>query len=134
MSFDNIIIRKPKKEDYAAMARILVDGWRCAYKNIVEDEYLDNLSVEKICKRYTENKKGNAFLVAEVNGEVAAFCRYSLSIPAEDRDGFDGTISEIYVKPDLKHGGIGTVLFNNVLQDFRKNGNSCVILGCFSKN
>lgn len=134
MPLDMIDIRRPGQDDYAVMANILVDGWRVAYKDIVADDYLQNLSTEHFCRRMTENKKDNAFLVAKANDEVVAFCRYSLHLPSDEQNGFDGAISVLYVKPDLKHNGIGTKLFKCVMQDFKQNGNSCVILGCFSQN
>lgn len=119
---------------FSIMAEILVRGWQTAYKGIVDEVYLQSLSSRQFCARMVENKKNNQFLVAEINGEVVAFCRYSLQIPPETQGDFDGTISELYVKPELKGRGIGSALFQAVLEDFKCHGNRCVVLGCFSKN
>lgn len=130
----SVQIVRPEREDYVAMAEILVSGWRTSYRDIVSDVYLETLSAEHACEEMLDNKKGNAFFVAKIENKTVAFCRYSLTIPMEKQDGFDGTISELYVNPELKHKGIGSILFEQVMRDFERNGNHAVLLGCFSAN
>ncbi len=42
-----MIVREATHNDVAAMARVHVDTWRTAYRGIVPDELLANLSYEK---------------------------------------------------------------------------------------
>ena len=44
---DNIRIRNIKKEDIPQVVNIQIDGWRAAYKGMIDDEYLENMNVEK---------------------------------------------------------------------------------------
>ena len=42
----NIIIRNVKKEDLWSVSSIVVEGWKSAYRGIIDDEFLDSLKVE----------------------------------------------------------------------------------------
>lgn len=44
---DNIIIGKMKEEDIEQVAKILVDSWKIAYKDIIDKTFLKNLSLEE---------------------------------------------------------------------------------------
>ena len=75
---ENVIVRNVKKEDLKAVSEIVVSGWRTAYKGIIDDDYLNSLSVEENYKRRLEDYKENGFIVAELNNEIVGFCRYTL--------------------------------------------------------
>ena len=53
---DKIIIRKAKSEDIEKIANIKVRCWQIAYRNIIADEYLDNMDIE-----YTIEKNKRIF-------------------------------------------------------------------------
>ena len=54
---DNLVIRKAKVEDLRGVAQIVVNGWQTAYKGIVDDEYLDNLSIDEKYQKMLKNYK-----------------------------------------------------------------------------
>ena len=106
---ENIIIRNIKKKDIHEVVDIQINGWKTAYKGIIEDEYLDSMNKqEKIDKREKDYMK-NGFIIAELNNDIVGFCRYidnnSLSTEVEKAD---CELIAIYVKPNLKYKGIGT--------------------------
>lgn len=81
------------------------------------------------------NYMSDGFIVAELDNEVVGFCRYV------DNNNFSPTITEadceltvIYVKPNLKGGGIGSKLFEYVLNEFFKLNKSLMVLWCFKDN
>ena len=39
----NIIIRNVKQEDLWAVSSNVVEGWKSAYRGIIDDEFLDSL-------------------------------------------------------------------------------------------
>ena len=43
----DIKIRNVKKEVLMQVAEIVVNGWKTAYKGIIDGEYLDSLNVEE---------------------------------------------------------------------------------------
>jgi ribosomal protein S18 acetylase RimI-like enzyme len=132
---EKIIVRNVKKEDLRNVSEIVVNGWKTAYMGIVDDEYLDSLSVEENYQRRLEDYTENGFVVAELNNEVVGFCRYTLeNLFSKDASDADGEITAIYVKPELKRNGIGKELFKYVFNEFRKNGNKSIILWCLKDN
>ena len=55
---EKIIIRNVKFEDLKSVADIATRGWQTAYRGIVDDDYLNNLSIEE--KEYIKNNRNKA--------------------------------------------------------------------------
>ena len=106
---DKIIIRKAKSEDIEEIANIKVRCWQIAYRNIIADEYLDNMDIE-----YTIEKNKRIFeqyniIVAELKNEVIGFCRYDYNNYYEEEN-VDCELIALYIKPEMKRHGIGRKL------------------------
>ena len=131
----NIVIRNVKKEDLWDVSSIVVEGWKTAYRGIIDDEFLDSLSVEeKYNKRLTDYDK-NGFIVAEIDNKVVGFCRYTTeNLFSKQCEDIDCELSALYVKPELKGNGIGTALFKYVVDKQIKNGNKSMIIWCLKEN
>ena len=130
-----MIVRNVKKEDLRAVSEIAVRGWQTAYRGIIDDEYLDSLSVEANYQKRLKDYKENGFIVAELDNEVVGFFRYTLeNLFSKEMPEIDGEICAIYVKPELKRNGIGRELFKYVFNEFKKNGNKKIILWCLKGN
>lgn len=48
---NGIKIRRATIEDVLAISTIKIEGWQTAYKNIINEEYLKNMSIEKITEK-----------------------------------------------------------------------------------
>lgn len=130
-----MIVRNVKKEDLRAVSEIAVRGWQTAYRGIIDDDYLDSLSVDENYQKRLKDYKENGFIVAELDNEVVGFCRYTLeNLFSKEMPEIDGEICAIYVKPELKRNGIGRELFKYVFNEFKKNGNKKIILWCLKEN
>ena len=127
-----MLIRRPKDGDFHAMAEIKVRGWQTAYHGIIDEGYLQNLSIDQIYQALRE--KNDLYLVAEANGGIIGFCRYRLCEEPSGIRNCYGAISELYVQPKLKRMGIGGALFRYVLDDLKESGSEFVCLSCFSDN
>lgn len=133
----DIIIRNVRKEDLPSVVDIKIKGWQVAYKGIVDDTYLTNLSNERETRiaKMEKNYMTNGFIVAELDNEVVGFCRYIFDNSfSPEIDDVDCELCAIYVKPDLKRQGIGKELFNYVIQEQKKNNNKNMILWCLKEN
>lgn len=131
----NIIIRNVKKEDLWSVSSIVVEGWKSAYRGIIDDEFLDSLKVEDNYNKRLKDYQENGFIVAEIDNEVVGFCRYTINnLFSQDVKDIDCELCAIYVKPDLKRQGIGKALFNYVIQEQKKNNNKNMILWCLKEN
>ncbi len=89
---------------------------------------------EKI-KRFEGNYKKNGFVVVELENEVVGFCRYANSNEfTHNMQDIDCEITALYVKTDLKYNGIGTKLFQFVVNEFKSQSKSKIILWCLKDN
>ena len=121
----NPIIRNIKKKDITTVVDIQINGWKTAYKGIIEDKYLETMNKEEKIKKRQNDYMLNGFIIAELNNDIVGFCRYidnnSFSREVEEAD---CELLAIYVKSDLKYNGIGTKLFQYVKNEFIKKA-SC---------
>ena len=136
-NMDKVVVRKVEKRDIPFVVDIITKGWQSAYDGIVDSEYLDNLDNERnarIAKMET-SFNANGFIVAELDGEIIGFCRYVANNSfSPEVGGVDCELTALYVRPDLKHYGIGTKMFEYVVEGFRKQGKKKMVLWCLKDN
>ena len=135
VNLDNLIIRNATINDIKQIATIKVDGWKSAYLDIIDNSYLESMSINEQVDKYTNSYSLKNVFVAELNNEVVGFCRvydYDKS-EFEDKE-IDCEIREIYIRPDIKRMGIGSILFNYVLDYFRNRNKKKLYLGVFESN
>lgn len=132
---ENVIIRNVNEKDIPSIADIQVNGWKTAYKGIIDDSILNAMSKEEKIERLKSNYEKNGFIVAEIENKVVGFCRYTDSneFTPEMQD-IDCEITALYVKPDLKYNGIGTKLFQFVVDEFKRKNKTKMILWCLKEN
>ena len=133
----SILVRNVQKADIPAVVRLKIDGWKSAYKDIIDDDFLNGLddSFNVQVARMEGDYNSGGFVVAESENEVVGFCRYAFDNHfSPDQDGVDCELLAIYVKPDLKYLGIGTKLFEHVVNEFKKQNKHKMILWCLKDN
>jgi ribosomal protein S18 acetylase RimI-like enzyme len=114
-----IVVRPAEKGDILAIAGVHVRAWRAAYRGLVHDAVLDDLTVaerEQMWNALVPSRDdAHVTIVAEIDGEVVGFC--SVTAPSRDADAPEGTaeIPAIYVEPDRRRGGIGAALLDAAL-------------------
>ena len=132
---ENIIIRKVNEKDIPSIADIQVNGWKTAYKGIIDEAILNAMNKEEKIERFKGNYQKNGFIVAELENEVVGFCRYAGSNEfTPDMQDIDCEITALYVKPNLKYNGIGTKLFQFVINEFKSKNKTKMILWCLKDN
>ena len=129
-----IVIRNIKEEDIPAVVEIQVEGWKIAYKGIVEESYLNSMNKEERIERRKKDYKQGLFIVAEIENEIVGFCRYNTDVWSDDGDGHDCELIAIYVKPTLKQQGIGKAMIEFVKADLKDKGKTRMILWCLKDN
>ena len=129
-----IVIRNIKEEDIPAVVDIQIEGWKVAYKGIVEESYLKSMNREERIERRKADYKQGPFIVAEMENEIVGFCRYYNEVISPDGDEYDCELMAIYVKPTLKQQGIGKMMFNYVKTDLKNKGKNKMILWCLKEN
>lgn len=130
-----MIIRPLAEKDLLAVSKIKIEGWQTAYKNIIADEYLNSLNINEHVKKFKQFVGNDNFLVALIDDKVVGFCRFvdnnSFSPNIAD---IDCELTAIYVRPDLKRQGIGTEMFNYVIDKFKIQHKKKMILWCLKDN
>ena len=131
----DIVIRNVREEDISTIADIQINGWKSAYIGIIDNSYLLSIDKKEKISKLHKNYMQNGFIVAEIDKVIVGFCRYignnSFSLEIEDAD---CEISALYVRPDLKYNGIGTKLFQYVVEEFKSQKKRKMILWCFKDN
>ncbi len=132
---ENIIIRDIRKQDIPDVVDIQINGWKTAYKGIIDDNYLATMSKEEKIKKRQNDYMLNGFIIAKLNDEIVGFCRYiDNNSHSPEVKGADCELLAIYVKSNLKNNGIGTKLFQYVKNEFITKGKNKMILWCLKDN
>lgn len=120
---ENAIIRWANPKDSKALALIHTAGWQAAYKGIIPDEILDNISVEKRSKYFeaalTEGRDETALI--EVDTITAGFLTLGHNRD-EDLDNTYGEIWGLYLLPQYWDRGIGRRLMEWGTQELINRG------------
>ena len=134
VNLDNLIIRNATINDIKQIATIKVNGWKSAYLDIIDNSYLESMSINEQVDKYTNSYSLKNVFVAVLNNEVVGFCRvYDYDKSEFEDKKIDCEIREIYIRPDIKRMGIGSILFNYVLDYFRnRNKKNSLNLNCKS--
>lgn len=114
-------IRYADISDSKELANIHSSSWKIAYKGIVPDEILENITVEKR-EKYFEKALSEGWeedaIIYNDNEAVGLICIGKCR--DEDKNGTYGEIWGIYLLPDYWHRGIGLKLINWGLNELYK--------------
>jgi len=110
-------IRKAVFADIKGIAKVHVDSWRTTYRNIISDEFLNNLSYESREKLWASNMSSMNVYVAESDeGEIIGF-----STGGKERSGnysgFVGELYAIYILKAYQGQGVGKLLVKPVIDE-----------------
>lgn len=132
---ENIIIRNIREEDIPSVVDIQINGWKTAYKGIIDDNILNSMNRDERIEKRKKDYKQNGFIVAELDKEVVGFCRYIDSNEfTQDMSNVDCELLALYVKPNLKYNGIGKKLFQFVTNEFKSKNKTKMIVWCLKDN
>lgn len=132
-----ITVRPAAVEDARAIAAVHVASWRTTYRDILDEQTLSQLSVERRTVGWrtslTEYADQNVVYVAEDDaGEVIGFAS-----GGEERDGdpeFTGELYAIYLLAELQGEGIGRKLATTLLNHLYTRGHSAVLVWVLEQN
>jgi ribosomal protein S18 acetylase RimI-like enzyme len=132
-----ITIRSAIPADTFAIAKAHVSSWRTAYKGIVADEFLQNLSVERRAKTWEEillNPEHPAFLyVAEdETGLIVGFV--SGWTERENNEEYTGEVGAIYLLKQAQGQGTGRKLMQAATQELIRRGHRSMMLWVLQDN
>jgi ribosomal protein S18 acetylase RimI-like enzyme len=131
-----MILRPATKEDIPNIARIHLDTWLNAYRNILESAYLSKISYQKRIEQWTailSQPNVNCLLdVAEEpeSQEIVGFSYGRLS----SENCLTGEVVALYIRPEYQRQGIGSLLLKNTFKHFIAAGRKTAILWVLDNN
>ena len=134
---DNILIEKMKENNIEQVAKILVDSWKIAYKDIIDKTFLQNLSLEEKIEKLKQEYKVREYTIArnKDTNEVVGVTRFGKRLDELDRfTEYDGEIYALYVKPGLLRKKIGSKLLLYAKESLKEQGNHKMIIWCLKEN
>jgi len=131
---DTIQIKQAGRDDLQDVAAFLDDCWQAEYRQIVSDDYLDTLSVDKrhkrLLARYDEGVSD--FLMMMYSDKLIGVAVFGKSFVEGYEE--DGEISAIYLHRDYIGKGLGHALFSKTEQRLAAKGYSHFVLDVLSAN
>ena len=122
----DVIIRQGNPADAAAAAAIAVSAWEPIYRSYREQLGEEIFAVvykdwrkckeDSILSTFEADSNENAY-IAEMGREIVGFVTFAI-----DRGKSLGTILNNAVKPDLQGNGIGSSMYDTVINIFKENG------------
>lgn len=133
---ENIIIRNIEEKDITSVVDIQIEDWKITYKGIIDDDFLNSMDKNAKIEKRKRDYKNNGFIVAELNNEIVGYCRYidNNNFISKEIDDIDCELLALYVKANLKYNGIGTQMFQFVIDEFKKKNKTKMILWCLKDN
>jgi len=109
-------IRKANSNDAFSVAKVQVISLKATYKNIVPDEYLDQMNYENREREWKDIISNQAVFVAEnSSGEIIGFSNGGKARTGKYPD-YQGELYAIYILEEHQRNGIGKILLEPIVE------------------
>jgi GNAT superfamily N-acetyltransferase len=132
----DVLVRAAAVEDAPRVAHVHVEAWRWAYKGLLSDSFLEELSVEARTESWRsvlEDLGERRVWVAERNDVIVGI---SSTGPTRDGDAspYTAEVYTLYLVRDALGTGVGRALFERAVEDLRDRGFTHGSLWVLEKN
>jgi GNAT superfamily N-acetyltransferase len=129
---DALVVRRARPADAAPLARVHVQSWREAYRGIIPQTYLDQLSVPAHERQWRRSLGGSTWgFVAEWEQRVVGFASAGL---ARARRDVSGELYLLYVLRACHGRGIGRALFDACHYELARCGHHGLLVWVLADN
>lgn len=129
-------VRAAQVDDSEGIARVHVESWRIAYRDVLADEILAKLDITRRAKgwRIRLAEARGPVLVLEDEAGIRGFCALD-TCHDDDLDGAaTGEILAIYLDPQIWRRGFGRMLCDRACEQLRERGFVCAVLWTMQGN
>ena len=130
-------VRRATAEDAGGIARVRVRGWQAGYRGLMDQDYLDSLSVEANTKRTRswdwDSGKTRSW-VCTANDEIVGWTTVFLRARDEDLPESVGEIAACYALPETWGTGVGHRMIDVSIADLRSTGVGSIVLWVLERN
>jgi len=119
------------------MAAVHVDTWRAAYRGIVPDDYLANLSREESERRWLDRlttDAGGVFVAEGARGIFGFASGNPRQMFSKGLEEYGGVFEAVYVLPEGQGSGVGRALVAAVAWHLVERGITSGLLWVFEEN
>ena len=129
-------IREARTADAKAIAEVTDAAWRVAYRGLLPDAILDNLSAKDRTNRWRRRIAERLWqtLVLEREGRVIGFVACGASGDEDASQGRGGEVFALYLSPEEWRRGHGSALMDAALRSLREEGYTEVTLWALDGN
>jgi ribosomal protein S18 acetylase RimI-like enzyme len=130
-----VLIRPSIESDARGIAEVHVRTWQAAYRGMVPQTFLDDMSVERreALWRQSIAQGLREVVVAEVDSAIVGWVAFGRSRDADATDAV-GEVEAIYVLPAFWSKGVGRELWLKALHRFSERGFGSVTLWTLEAN
>lgn len=132
-----MLVRPANIEDAKGIAEVHVASWQTTYKGLIDDSFLESLSVESKKRSWewmfqNPNLGEVLFVAVTETGEIIGFsnggkCR-------DDESGFSGELYAIYLLQEYQRRGIGRELIQAIVNSLQDQGYRSLMLWVLESN
>ena len=133
-----MIIRQATPADAPAIAKIRIDTWRTAYRGIVPEDYLSNMSYEESERSWvsrlsgTEREKTWVYVAVDAVGRLVGFV--SGGMGRDEDPVYKSELYAIYILQAYQGQGIGRLLALALVEKLVQMGFDSMLLWVFADN
>ena len=133
---ENIVIRKATHEDIIEVASLHVNSWNETYAGIISQNYLNNMknNLPKRIERMKNEFNLRTMIVATLNDEIVGFSEFVFSNEFSKDLDIDCELCGLYIKNGYKKLGLGTKIFDYVVNVFKEQKKKKMGLWCVKEN
>ncbi len=129
-----VYIRKAKKEDAYDLAVVHIASWRTTYKNIIDESYLEAMSLEdKIEQWQMILRDGNVFVVENNNQQIIGFGGVGPERTGAFT-GYDAEVYSIYFLHPYQGKGLGKQLLRTMTEFLIEDGYQSMLIWVLADN
>ncbi len=131
------VIREATAEDAAAIAHVHVASWRTTYRGIVDQHYIDQLSIAEFAARWeTRLSSGDGpskvLVACSPDGSVVGFASGDKT---RDRSiDFGGELFAVYLLEEVQGHGLGRRLVHEIAADLLAQGHTSMCVYVLAEN
>jgi diamine N-acetyltransferase len=136
MHSDKPLIRPSNPDDYESVAQLIYRSHTISFKPFATEEWVASRDIDEYRARWREDLAASAsasnesMFVAVVDGTIVG----TVKVGPIDSPDFDAHLVGMHVEPDLRGGGIGSLLMERAKAFIKEQGFERVQLGVISAN
>jgi ribosomal protein S18 acetylase RimI-like enzyme len=131
-----VVVRTASLFDVSAIAALHLASWRTAYRGIVPEAYLRDVTLEGRQARWTRalsapESRHTDTLVAVDGDEIVGVCSFA---PRQNGTASTGEIHSLHIQPERRRTRLGTLLLDNAVRRLAERGFVSAVLWVLEAN